>query len=51
MLVYIFSAIIVLAQAVMIYIITSKRKLPGKNYTLFDDITEGKSGEDKENKP
>ncbi|MEH7346688.1 hypothetical protein V7122_22835 [Bacillus sp. JJ1532] len=45
---YIFSAIIMLALAFTIYKITRKRKLPSNNYTPFDDITEGKSGEDKE---
>ncbi len=45
---YIFSAIIVVAVVLMIIKIIRKRKLPSNNYTPFDDITEGKTGNDKE---
>ncbi|MEH7121894.1 hypothetical protein V7127_01470 [Bacillus sp. JJ1773] len=45
---YVFSAIIVLAVVLMIFKVIRNRKLPSNNYTPFDDIAEGKSGEDKE---
>lgn len=43
---YLFTAIVVFAVGYSIFKAIKKRKLPGNNYTPFDDITTGKSEKD-----